>query len=124
MKPSSLPDSGCGLFAERKFLVGDTISIYLGYIVHPKHGESQYKIRTTLPKTKEEIVLDVAVGGFPKFKSLYLGAHMFNDPMLDILPGNIDENAYNVRIINNLALVAEKVINIGVKILGSYNYDK
>ena len=38
---------------------------------------------------------------------------MMNNPIFDILPDKYDKNAYNIEITNNLALVAEKGINIG-----------
>ena len=75
-------------------------------------------------RSKNIIVLEVNGGGFPDNKLMYLGAHMMNDPMLDILPGKKDKNAYNVKISHNLALVAEKIINIGDEILGNYNFHK
>ena len=132
VKTSLIKDAGYGLFADRKFEVGDIVSVYLGFassiviqeIVHTKFDDSEYKIQIPLPETNEMIVLNVDDGGFPQNKVMYLGAQMFNDPMLNAPEGEIDENAFNVKIFHNLTLVSEKVINIGDEILGSYDFDK
>ena len=44
--------------------------------------------------------------------------------MLDVLPDDIDDNAYDVKTVSILALVTEKVIHIGDGILDCYNFDK
>ena len=132
VKPSLLPDAGYGLFADRKFEVGDILSVYLGSpsieiineIVHRKINESPYKLQITLPKSNETMQLDVVGGGFPQNEVMYLGAHMSNDPMLTVPEGKRDDKSYNVKIAPNLTLAAEKVIDIGEEIYGNYNFGK
>ena len=68
--------------------------------------------------------LDIIGGGFPRNKVMYLGAHMFNDPMLGIEEGKKNDLSYNVKIAYDLPIVAEKEIDIGDEIYGNYNYDK
>ena len=101
MNPSLLLDAGYGLFVEREFQVGDTVSIYLGNIntkfycevVYTKFSESQCKVEAILPRPKEYMVmpgskeiihLDIEDGGFPDNNLIYLEAHMINDLQLDI----------------------------------------
>ena len=139
VKPSFLPNAGYGLFAEREFQVGDTVSIYFGNvntkvyceIVYTRFSESQYKLEAVLPPSKEYMVipggeetiqLDVEGGGLPDNKLMYLGGHMMKDPKLTIPKDDKDTNALNVRIAHNLALFAEKPINIGNEIYGDYQY--
>ena len=132
VKTSLIDDAGYGLFADRKFNVGDIVSVYLGSPssevikgkVHTAINESPYKIRIVLPETEEFMILDVVGGGFPTNKVMYLGAHMFSDPLLTVPKDERDETVYNVKIAHDLTLVAEKVINIGDEIYGSYNFDR
>ena len=108
----------------------DIVSIYLGCvnseviqdIVHKKHDKSQYKIQAVLLQTTQIIVMDADYSGFPKNKSVYLGACIMNDLQLNILSDKNDKSEYNTKIANNLALVSEKVINIGDEIFGNYSF--
>ena len=71
--------------------------------------------------------LDVVDGGFPQNKDMYLGAHMFNDPLMAVSEdAKVEsmEEIYNVKIAHDLTLVAEKVINIGEEIYGCYNFER
>ena len=139
MKTSLIDDAGFGLFADRKIEVGDIVSVYLGSPsaevidgqVHTLINESPYKIKITLPESKDKkneiMQLDVIGGGFPQNKYIYLGGHMFNDPLMAVSEGDCVESMeemYNVKIAHDLTLVAEKVINIGEEIYGCYNFDR
>ena len=135
MKTSLIDDAGFGLFADRKIEVGDIVSVYLGSPsaevidgqVHTLINESPYKIKITLPVSKEVMQLEVVGGGFPRNKVMYLGAHMFNDPLMAVPEDERDvrdEAVYNVKIAHDLTLVAEKVISIGHEIYGCYNFDR
>ena len=130
VKPSLIPNAGYGLFAERKFQVGDILSVYLGSTksemidgkYHKKIDPSDYKLEITLPESNIDMQLDIVGGGFPDNKVMYLGAHMFNDPMFCIHDDDRDELQYNVKIAHDLTIVAEKEIDIGDEIYGNYNY--
>ena len=121
VKPSVLQDTGYGLFAERKFLVGDIVSIYLWNVL-TKFRESQYKLECIIPVSKEFMTLDLEDGGFSSNKLMYLGAHMLNDLQLTTSKDVKDKDEFNAKIAHNLALVAEKVINIGDELYANYNY--
>ena len=123
VKPSLLKDAGYGLFAERKFKLGDNISIYLGNVLtETEDTESHYRLQCTIPGSKESMTLDLKEGGFPSSKLMYLGAHMINDPELTVDKDEKDENAFNVKFAQDLKVVAEKEINIGDELLSNYYY--
>ena len=111
LKPSLSLDVGYGLFAERKFQVGDIVSVYIGKVL-TEHTDSNYKLEWGIPKSKEKIQLDVEDGGFPDNKLMYLGAHMVNDPQLTVHEDDKDPNRFNVKISHDLALVVRKEVNI------------
>ena len=68
------------------------------------------------------MTLDLEEGGFPGSKLMYLGAHMINDPQLTVSPDKKDRSSFNIKFAQDLAVVAEKVINIGDELLSNYHY--
>jgi len=69
VKKSTIPDAGWGLFAEREFKVGQTITIYLGdRASYDKIPNNEYSIRN-----KQNVLIH------SRKNMLYLGCHLAND---------------------------------------------
>ena len=111
VKISGLEGAGLGLFAARKFLKGDVITVYLGREVE-KDIDSVYSI------TNHNIVLDCKP--FEDGDTL-LGAHLANDPNWSRKEGvGVPCNA---KIGFFFELIALETIVAGEEILLDYNYD-
>ena len=117
LKPHRLDSTaGYGVFADRRFKENDYVGAYLGE--YAKEGEeNDYSLLQR--KTNKRILVQA---GFPKYKKMYLGAHMVNDHNWgkDVLQH--DNKAYNVVFHPNLAMVALKDIEVGEELYVNYNY--
>ena len=72
---------------------------------------------------KKKIQLDVSGSVFHYVELIYLGAHMVNDPMLNIPKDEKDKHEFNAKIGYNLALVAKRVFEIRGEFHVNYQYD-
>ena len=110
-----------GLFADRNFCAGETISIYAGKI--KRRGKSEYSIMLNGK------IVDPGGGGVDSGCPIHLGCHMVNDPLNDADKGKESREKKiklrNAEIRPSGALVATKAIQRNVEIYIDYgNRDK
>ena len=123
VRPSSLPkntfdlSAGYGVFAERNFQKDDTISVYLGQYVE---GGIENAYCMYQRSTKKRVLVK---DGFPRYRKMYLGAHMLNDYNWDKNGNDCDKTIYNVEFHSNLSLVATRDIKAGEELFVFYNTD-
>lgn len=112
VKKGGLEGVGLGLFAARKFLEGDMITVYLG-------REVKDDIESVYPISNTNIVLDYKP--FEDGDEL-LGGHMENDANWSGEEGG-RSNSCNARIGQHFEIFAQQTIDSGEEIFLDYNYD-
>lgn len=113
VKKSTMANAGYGLFADRKFIPEDTISVYQGELVRRKSTHSPYAMDYS-----DLEVIDPKYG-IKDGASLYLGCHFANDVThpLGTADGRKKTNAKFV----DLRLVATSDIRRDTEIFVEYN---
>ena len=115
---------GYGVFAERHFSIGDSVSIYLGDYVESTTDSNLYSLQQTSPETKEKKIITTS-GGFPRVRKMYLGAHMVNDFYWPVnMPADEDkDHNKNVQFSSDLLVITLRKISVGEELFVNYNIE-
>ena len=72
---------------------------------------------------KRRIQLNVEGGGFTDNNLIHIGAYIVNDPMWNVPKDGKNECAFKVKIGHDLALVVERVVEVGDEFHANYQYN-
>ena len=113
VKVSTIRNGGYGLYADRTFIPGDIISVYLGHKEDINTETSPYAMDYSSVET-----IDAKTGVVDEGK-LFLGCHLVNDKCL--MDGKYDKRKhYNAKFVD-LLLVATSHIRKHTELLVDYN---
>ena len=116
VKESTIKGSGHGLFADRTFIAGDILTVYLGNLVRRNKSNSSYKLDFS------PIGVIDAVCGIQENAVLYLGGHFSND-ICHLGVVSDKRKRYNSKF-DGVYIVSTKEIKKGTEIFVDYNRSK